>query len=166
MGPWSPDLLKRFGYRFPMVRKRASHRHYAGGSPLELPLRDVAKGYVMAPMTRACESQQAELAAPHSKPDAAQLARAEQAARALIDLGQPIEQEPWIGTMPCMPDMLPVIGHAQDHRGLWLHFGHGHQGFTLGPTTGRLIAVLMRVRGRSSIHFHIVLSATENGPHG
>ncbi|MET4608905.1 glycine/D-amino acid oxidase-like deaminating enzyme [Bradyrhizobium sp. JR4.1] len=59
-----------------------------------------------------------------------------------------------------MLDMLPVIGHAPRHHGLWLHFGHGHQGFTLGPTTGRLLAELMN--GVSSLHFHIVLSATEN----
>jgi len=42
-----------------------------------------------------------------------------------------------------MPDMLPVIGQAPKHRGLWMNFGHGHQGFTLGPTTGRLLAEMM-----------------------
>jgi D-amino-acid dehydrogenase len=42
-----------------------------------------------------------------------------------------------------MPDMLPVIGAAPRHPGLWLHFGHGHQGFTLGPATGRLLAETM-----------------------
>jgi D-amino-acid dehydrogenase len=42
-----------------------------------------------------------------------------------------------------MPDMLPVIGSAPKHKGLWMHFGHGHQGFTLGPATGRLLAELM-----------------------
>ena len=39
--------------------------------------------------------------------------------------------------------MLPVIGEAPRHPGLWLDFGHGHQGFTLGPATGRLLAELM-----------------------
>jgi D-amino-acid dehydrogenase len=42
-----------------------------------------------------------------------------------------------------MPDMLPVVGQAAQHKGLWLHFGHGHQGFTLGPATGRILAELM-----------------------
>jgi D-amino-acid dehydrogenase len=42
-----------------------------------------------------------------------------------------------------MPDMLPVVGPAAKHNGLWLHFGHGHQGLTLGPATGRLLAELM-----------------------
>jgi len=39
--------------------------------------------------------------------------------------------------------MLPVLGRAARHDGLWLHFGHGHQGLTLGPTTGRMLAELM-----------------------
>ncbi|WP_370130602.1 NAD(P)/FAD-dependent oxidoreductase [Bradyrhizobium yuanmingense] len=85
----------------------------------------------------------AELAKPDGKPDIAQLVHAEQAARKLMDLGRPVELEPWHGTRPCMPDMLPVIGRAPRHSSLWLHFGHGHQGFTLGPATGRLLAELM-----------------------
>ncbi|MCP3380316.1 FAD-binding oxidoreductase [Bradyrhizobium sp. CCGUVB4N] len=144
LGPWSPGLLKRFGYRFPMVRKRGYHRHYADGSRLDLPLHDAANGYVLAPMTKGMRiATGAELAAPGGKPDVTQLTRAEQAARKLLDLGRPVELEPWLGTRPCMPDMLPVLGRAPRQRGLWLHFGHGAQGFTLGPTTGRLVAELM-----------------------
>lgn len=144
LGPWSPELLKRFGYRFPIVRKRGYHRHYVGGSSLDLPLCDEADGYVLAPMTKGVRiTTGAELAEPHGKPDLAQLVHAEQAARKLLDLGRPVEPEPWLGTRPCMPDMLPVIGGAPRHFGLWLHFGHGHQGFTLGPATGRLIAEMM-----------------------
>jgi len=144
LGPWSPELLKRFGYRISMVRKRGYHRHYAGGSPLDLPLRDAANGYVMAPMQSGVRiTTGAELTSSSGKSDPVQLAYAEQAARRLIDLGRAVEPEPWFGTRPCMPDMLPVIGPARQHKGLWLNFGHGHQGFTLGPTTGRLIAELM-----------------------
>ena len=72
-----------------------------------------------------------------------QLERAEQAAREIVDLGSAVDAEPWSGVRPCMPDMLPVIGPAAKHKGLWMHFGHGHQGFTLGPATGRLLAELM-----------------------
>ena len=144
LGPWSPDLLKRFGYRFPMIRKRGYHRHYAGGSGLDLPLRDVACGYVIAPMRKGLRiTTGAELAFPDDDSNPVQLARAERAAREIIDLGGPVEAEPWFGTRPCMPDMLPVLGAAPRHEGLWMHFGHGHQGFTLGPVTGRILAELM-----------------------
>jgi len=144
LGPWSPKFLRRFGYRIPMLEKRGYHRHYAGGQKLDLPLRDAAFGYVMAPMTKGLRlTTGAELSAPDAKPTPVQLMRAEAAARELIDLGKPVEVEPWLGTRPCMPDMLPLLGRAPRHDGLWLHFGHGHQGFTLGPTTGRMLAELM-----------------------
>ena len=39
--------------------------------------------------------------------------------------------------------MLPVIGRLPGQDGAWCAFGHAHQGFTLGPTTGRLLAAMM-----------------------
>ena len=39
--------------------------------------------------------------------------------------------------------MLPVIGKAPRHAGLWFDFGHQHHGLTLGPATGRLLAEMM-----------------------
>ena len=69
--------------------------------------------------------------------------RATAAARELLDLPEPVEAEPWLGNRPCLPDMLPVIGPAPRHRGLWFHAGHAHQGFTLGPVSGRLLAELI-----------------------
>ena len=39
--------------------------------------------------------------------------------------------------------MLPVIGAAPRHRGLWFNFGHSHQGFTMGPVSGRLMAEMI-----------------------
>ena len=144
LGPWSPTFLKRFGYDIPMVRKRGYHRHYTGGAPLDLPLRDAAFGYLMNPMAKGVRiTTGAELSSPDAELTPVQLGKAEAAARQLIDLGQPVEPEPWLGTRPCMPDMLPVVGETARHKGLWLHFGHGHQGFTLGPATGRILAELM-----------------------
>ncbi len=144
LGPWSPEILRRFGYRIPMVRKRGYHRHWRTSQAPTLPIVDAANGYVMAPMAKGLRiTTGAELSASDSNPSPIQLARAESAAAELVDLGSPFENAPWSGTRPCMPDMLPVIGEAPRHRGLWLHFGHGHQGFTLGPSSGRLLAELM-----------------------
>jgi D-amino-acid dehydrogenase len=39
--------------------------------------------------------------------------------------------------------MLPVMGPAPRHPGLWFNFGHSHQGFTLGPVAGRLVAEMV-----------------------
>src|SRR5664279_2686994 len=144
LGPWSPELLRRFGYRFPLVRKRGYHQHYVGGTSLQLPLVDAGLGYVMAPMLRGTRiTTGAEFTGPDASPTPVQLDRAEAAARQLVDLGRRVDSDPWYGTRPCTPDMLPVLGQAPRHRGLWLNFGHGHQGFTLGPVTGRLVAELI-----------------------
>jgi len=144
LGPWSPDLLQKFDYRFPMLRKRGYHRHFSGGGRLNLPLHDPEFAYAMAPMAKGLRiTSGAELMGPERSSQSRQLDRAEQAARRLVDLGTAVEAEPWSGVRPCMPDMLPVVGSAPKHKGLWMHFGHGHHGHTLGPTTGRLLAELM-----------------------
>lgn len=144
LGPWSPDLVRRYGYRVPLVRKRGYHMHYRGGAALDLPLIDIANGYGMAPMSRGIRiTTGAELTSPDAPPTPVQLARAEALARELLNLGTRVDPEPWHGTRPCTPDMLPVLGPAANHRGLWMNFGHGHQGLTLGPATGRLLAEWM-----------------------
>jgi D-amino-acid dehydrogenase len=105
---------------------------------------DVDNAFVMAPMQSGLRlTTGAELTRMTDTATPVQLHRAEQAAGALLQLGQPVEAEPWFGTRPCMPDMLPMVGPLNNHPGLWCHFGHGHQGFTLGPTTGRLLAEMM-----------------------
>lgn len=144
LGPWSPDLLRKYNYRIPLVRKRGYHMHYQGGRSLDLPLIDTANGYGMAPMAKGVRiTTGAELTGPDAPPTPVQLVRAEAFARELLDLGTRVEPEPWYGTRPCTPDMLPVLGPAASYRGLWMNFGHGHQGVTLGPATGRLLAELM-----------------------
>ena len=37
----------------------------------------------------------------------------------------------------------PIIGPAPRHKGVWFALGHAHQGFTLGPATGQLLASMM-----------------------
>ena len=144
LGPWSPDLVRKYGYRIPLVRKRGYHMHYQGGSSLDLPLIDIANGFAMAPMAKGIRvTTGAELTGADAPPTPVQLARAEASARELLHLGTRVDPEPWYGTRPCTPDMLPVLGPSANYRGLWMNFGHGHQGFTLGPATGRLLAELM-----------------------
>ena len=58
-------------------------------------------------------------------------------------LGERLDDTPWLGRRPCLPDMRPVIGPAPRHPGLWFNFGHAHHGLTLGPVSGRLVAELV-----------------------
>lgn len=141
LGPWTPKLLKRFGYDVPMLFKRGYHRHFKGGTQPTVPIMDAENAAIIAPMLDGSRILTgAELTRFNAMPALRQLNRAEAAIGELFDLGTAVEGEPWMGNRPCMPDMLPVVGAAPRHVGLWLNFGHGHQGFTLGPTTAALLA--------------------------
>ncbi|WP_250520295.1 MULTISPECIES: FAD-dependent oxidoreductase [unclassified Caballeronia] len=146
LGVWSGDLVRRFGYRIPLMAKRGYHMHYApdGRAALSRPVVDIQNGYVVAPMRRGLRlTTGVELASPDRPPSPVQLERAERIARPVFGLGARIDESPWLGLRPCTPDMRPVIGPADRHRGLWFAFGHAHHGLTLGPVTGRLVGELM-----------------------
>jgi len=144
LGPWAKTLTDTLGYRLPLFVKRGYHRHYQGGPGLQLPLMDADSGYVMAPMAQGVRiTTGAEFARIGAPATPVQLQKAERAARELIDLPTPVEAQPWLGNRPCSVDMKPIIGPAPKHPGLWFNFGHGHQGFTLGPVSGRLLAEMI-----------------------
>jgi D-amino-acid dehydrogenase len=146
LGPWAPDVLDRLGYRLPLFVKRGYHMHYGteGGAKLNNLLLDAEVGYVLAPMARGIRlTTGAEFAMRDAAPTPIQLGRAETAARELFPLGERLDPEPWKGARPCTPDMMPVIGKAPRHEGLYVGVGHAHHGFTLGPATGELLAQSM-----------------------
>jgi len=144
LGPWSSSMLKTFGHRFPMVFKRGYHAHYRSPQQLNAPVMDSENGYLLLPMLAGTRiTTGAHLARFQAGAAYNQLERAEGAADDLFDLGPRIEERPWQGTRPCMPDMLPVIGQSQREKGLWMNFGHGHQGFTLGPASADALATMM-----------------------
>lgn len=144
LGPWAQAVSSALGYKLPLFVKRGYHRHYRGGPGLQLPLLDAESGFVMAPMANGMRlTTGAEFARIGAPSTPVQLAKVERAARELIDLPEAVEAQPWLGNRPCTVDMKPVIGPAPKQPGLWFNFGHAHQGFTLGPVSGRLMAELI-----------------------
>lgn len=144
LGPWADTLTRQLGYRLPLFVKRGYHRHYATPVPLRAPMLDIDNGVMLAPMALGLRlTTGAEFAGIDAAASPVQLQRAERSTQALIGLGAPVEATPWLGARPCTVDMKPLIGPAPRHPGLWFNFGHAHQGFTLGPATGRLVAELM-----------------------
>jgi D-amino-acid dehydrogenase len=144
LGISSGRVTQRFGYAPPLFGKRGYHLHFKleGNAGLTRPV--ASNGFLLAPMRRGIRlTTGAEFARPLAEPTPVQLRRAEPIARTLLPLGDVVEQTPWMGIRPCTPDMLPIIGPAPSQPHLWLAFGHAHQGFTLGPTTGRLLAEMM-----------------------
>jgi D-amino-acid dehydrogenase len=146
LGAAAGQLTKRFGYAPPLFGKRGYHMHYGlqGNAVLHRPILDSDSGFLMAPMRHGVRlTTGAEFAPVNAQPTPVQLERAEPVARALLPLADRVDGVPWMGVRPCTPDMLPIIGKAPGVDGLWCAFGHAHQGLTLGPSTGRLIAEMM-----------------------
>jgi D-amino-acid dehydrogenase len=146
LGPWADTLTAGLGYDLPLAVKRGYHMHYraAGHACLNHPVLDTERGYFLAPMRRGIRlTTGAEFALRDAIKTPVQLGRAEPIARDLFPLAERLDTEPWLGARPCTPDMLPIIGPAPRHKGLWFAFGHAHHGLTLGPVTGRLVADLV-----------------------
>ena len=146
MGPWSDLITKKLGYRLPLAVKRGYHMHYATGenATLSHPVLDVENGYLITPMTRGVRlTTGVELGNRDSAQTPDQLLTVEPIARQLFPLGARVDPKPWMGSRPCTPDMMPIIGPAPLHNDLWFAFGHAHHGLTLGPITGRIIAEMV-----------------------
>lgn len=144
LGAWSAQFLARRGYRVPMIGKRGYHQHFRMARPPGRPIYDVAASVLYCPMSAGLRiTSGAELALLDAPKTPVQLQHGLRRAREVLTFGESVEPEPWMGVRPCMPDMLPVIGALPRHERLWANFGHGHQGFTLGPGAANLLAEMM-----------------------
>jgi D-amino-acid dehydrogenase len=146
LGPWSDLVFRPLGYAIPLGIKRGYHLHLkpGGNALLNHPVLDSDLGFLLAPMNQGIRlTTGVEFARRDAPPSPIQIDRALPRARSLFPLGEAIDSKPWMGARPCLPDMLPVIGRAPRHPGLWFDFGHQHHGLTLGPVTGRLLAEMM-----------------------
>src|SRR3954453_23283113 len=146
LGPWSDQVFAPLGYAIPLAVKRGYHLHLAprGNAVLTGPVLDSDQGFLLAPMSKGIPlTTGVEFARRDAPPTPIQVERALPKARKLFPLGEPVDAKAWMGARPCLPDMLPVIGRAPRHPGLWFDFGHQHHGLTLGPATGRLLAEMM-----------------------
>ena len=146
LGSWTLDVLRPLGIKLSLAIKRGYHRHFrpSRNASLARPVLDIENGYCLAPMEQGIRlTTGVEFADRDARPTPVQFDRLMPAAKGLFPLGAPVETDPWMGSRPCFADSRPVIGRAAKHPGLWLAFGHGHWGLTLGPVTGRLIAELV-----------------------
>jgi D-amino-acid dehydrogenase len=148
-GGWAHGFTRALGYRFPLAVERGYHLHLAPGEgpPLNRPVHDTGGYHMLAPMRQGVRvTSGVELAPLSAPPNTTQIDAAVREARGTVNLGAPVENEPWLGARPSTPDGLPVIGEAPRHRGLFFAFGHGHIGLSNGPITGQVIGDLLRGR--------------------
>jgi D-amino-acid dehydrogenase len=145
LGPWGEDMAHQLGYRLSLGRKRGYHMHFqAAALSLKHTVVDSDNGYAIAPMRQGLRlTTGAEFALRDAPSTPVQLQRIEPLARALTELGGRVDAKPWLGSRPCTPDMLPLVGPAPAHPGLWFSFGHAHHGLTQAASSGRLLSELI-----------------------
>jgi D-amino-acid dehydrogenase len=146
LGPWSPDILQPLGIDLPLAVKRGYHWHFGvkGNASLSRPVLDAEVGFILGPMEQGIRiTTGAEFANRDAPATPVQIDRLMPYAKDLFPLGEPVEPKPWLGARPCFWDSRPVIGRAPGQKGLWLDYGHGHSGLTLGPVSGRLLSEMM-----------------------
>jgi glycine/D-amino acid oxidase-like deaminating enzyme len=148
-GAWSQRLLAPLGYRFPLETERGYHitiprpniqppvipvlclNTPAGVSPLDGGLRCAGT------------DEFAGLDAPMNEKRATIMLRTTQNMLPGLNID---DYSIWMGHRPSLPDSLPIIDYAPNHKGLFLAFGHAHAGMTSAPLTGRLITELIAGR--------------------
>ncbi|MCL4764722.1 MAG: FAD-dependent oxidoreductase [Hyphomicrobiaceae bacterium] len=148
-GAWSKPLLAGLGLSIPLETQRGYHLQLPDpGIELPLPVSFSESKFYATPMAGGLRlAGTVEFARASAPPD---FRRARQlgalAGTWLPGLNLAGAQE-WMGRRPCTPDSLPLIGAVPKDPRILLAFGHGHNGMTSAPTTGRVIADL--IAGRS-----------------
>nr|WP_255720255.1 FAD-dependent oxidoreductase [Frankia sp. CiP3] len=148
-GAWLPHLVRSFGVRTPVQAGR--------GYSFSVAARDLPQGPLYFPAHRvACTplggrlriAGMMEFREPHAPLDRRRVMAIVNAVRPLlagVDLDTRTQE--WVGSRPCSPDGLPLIGRTASPR-VFVAGGHGMWGITLGPVTGQLVAEAV-ITGRS-----------------
>lgn len=104
-------------------------------------------GFCFSPMTRGLQiGGTIEFASPNAEPNFKRADIILEKARKILPDLQLDNIEYGVGYRPFLPDTKPVIDRSARLSNVFLAFGHGQLGLTLGATTGRLIADMVAGR--------------------
>ncbi|WP_322753947.1 NAD(P)/FAD-dependent oxidoreductase [Frankia sp. Cas3] len=140
-GAWLTDLVRPFGVRTLVQAGR--------GYSFSVTARDLPRGPLYFPTHRvACTplgnrlriAGMMEFREPHAPLDRRRITAIVNAVRPLLaGVDVDTRTQEWVGSRPCTPDGLPLIGRTASPR-VFVAGGHGMWGITLGPITGQLVA--------------------------
>ena len=147
-GAWSRQLTRKLGFDVGLDTERGYHLMLPQPDPtLRIPTLWSEHSFFLCPMEEGLRmTSGVEFAGLKAPPDETRIRRLLPLARRMLPslTGEPTSS--WLGFRPSMPDSLPVIGPAPGLDDVFLGFGHGHIGLTLGPMTGKVIADLIAGR--------------------
>jgi len=147
-GAWSGEILRSIGVSIPLETQRGYHVTLADpGIEPQLPVSVAEDKYYATPMEGGLRvAGTVEFAGLDAAPDFRRARHLLEQVRRLYPQVRTERFTEWMGHRPCLPDSLPAIGWAPGVHDVVLAFGHGHNGMTSGPVTGRLVADLLGSR--------------------
>lgn len=144
-GAWLNELARPFGVRQPVQAGRGYSFSVAAdrvpSGPVYFPSQRVACTPLASPSgDRLRVAGMMEFRSPEAPLDARRIAAIVAATRPFLN-GVDFEdrEDEWVGSRPCTPDGLPLVGVTRSSR-VFTAGGHGMWGVALGPVTGRLLA--------------------------
>jgi D-amino-acid dehydrogenase len=150
-GAWSKKLAQGLGDSIPLDTERGYNVSFPGATTqISRPVSFDGHGFVATPLETGLRIGGAvELGGLHLPPNHDRTrALHTKARRFLRDVPDIDSGTMWMGFRPCIPDSLPVLGHARATPNVVLAFGHGHYGLTQSAATGQIVADL--IAGRTS----------------
>lgn len=144
-GVGSKRLAQQLAIKVPLVRERGYHAMVTDEIHLDTPLLFADRGFVATPMEaglRLAGTVELGAATPNWQ-------RADVLCRqAAVLFNRPhlTETSHWYGDRPTLPDYLPMIGAAPNHRNVVLAFGHQHLGLSLAAITAELVTDVVQGR--------------------
>lgn len=141
-GAWLGELAGKFGVRMLVQAGRGYSFSVSVNRPATGPIYFPAERIACTPLDgRLRLGGTMEFSSPNSPLDRRRIEAIENGARSLLrDIDWGTLSEEWVGSRPCTPDGLPLIGRTRSSR-VYVAGGHGMWGMALGPLTGQLVSL-------------------------
>ena len=144
-GAWSKNLITKFGLKIPLESERGYHIEFTKPQLYpKVPMMVTSKKFVITPMNgRVRAAGLVEFAGlkAGSRQGPIKLLRTQM--KNLFPNLKYEEAIEWLGHRPALTDSLPMLGHIDKEKRLFLAFGHQHLGLTAGAKTGRIVSDLI-----------------------
>ena len=156
-GSWSPLLTKKLGIKIPIQAGKGYRINVNRETGITIPAILVEAKVAVTPMngfTRFAGTM--EIAAINDKINPVRVKAISKAAADYYQ-GFKINQEELnqvdCGLRPCSPDGLPYIGRTEKYKNLTIATGHAMMGWSLGPSTGKLVSEIISDK-KTSLDLH------------
>jgi D-amino-acid dehydrogenase len=156
-GSWSPLLTKKLGIKIPIQAGKGYRINVDRETGITIPAILVEAKVAVTPMngfTRFAGTM--EIAAINDKINPVRVKAISKAAADYYQ-GFKINQEELnqvdCGLRPCSPDGLPYIGRTEKYKNLTIATGHAMMGWSLGPSTGKLVSEIISDK-KTSLDLH------------